>query len=619
MGRIDLPNSDSEKNLPTPSSKVIGGGGLVDSYGKPLEDCDAGIIVPKREIVIPKKVKQALENKKRLASEIENGKVNPRENNNNFGEIYDKKAQSLLKEVPANSVDYQNFKYFLEKFSVDNHESIQHEKDREENFTVNETSLKKFGLPKKVIHELLDFMFCSLAQQKPIEQEVNVDFRRRFLLLRQIYHSFTYINEFPYQEYKEDVLSGLFTGNIDQRILFENIISNFYLDELSIGEGRKIVHYLFQQKELSSDLAQAIFNRFEGLRQEFSQAKDQSLIKPENLRNVPIEELISDKETWYKLALNEADPYREIPNTKLGLELEFKLQGTDQRAHEYINKFIETYQDILFSNGGEILWQDQGVAEIAVGGQNGLAMSRDLLLKIDGLITELEKSPEFVAWGSTHIHVDSYRGMDIDNSLFHFNDYNWDGKGFETKEVPLASPGSVNRYSYILESQTVADQMRIIALLYQQGSEGVTSSQASDYFLNLGSKGKNEVVEGLLLNSAKDYAPEAVPSILRLGAKNRLPYLNEVALAEKINTLPGTTEVIAAIAQVNWMAQKILAEKINTLPGTAEVITTITQTDREAQKILAEKIESILDEDGVREKMTLLDSDAQEIIRSKLD
>ncbi len=396
----------------------------------------------------------------------------------------------------------------------------------------------------------------------------------------------------------------------------------YSINRITLHQAKNICHILDKQKELSSDLVQAIFDRFEDLRSEFFYVEDQLLLKPENLRDVPIEELISDKETWYKLALNEADPYREIPHTKLGLELEFKLQGADQRVHQRINERIETYQDILFSNDGKILWQDQGVAEIAVGGQNGLAMSRDLLLKIDGLITELEKSPEFIAWGSTHIHVDSYRGMDIDNSLFYFNDYNGDGKGFETKEVPLASPGSVNRYSYILESQTVADQMRTIALLYQSGTDTITATQAINYLYDLSSKGKNKAIENMLLYVANDIAPEAIPSILRLGAKNRLPYLNEYALVEKIDTLPGTVEAITAIAQVkDFDTQVHLVEKVGTLPGTVDIITAIAQVKGyDAQNRLAEAIGTLPGTvDVITAIAQLKDYGAQEYLAAKID
>ncbi len=640
-----------------PKPEIIGSGNLVDAQGNVLKNKDLGIIVPDKEIIIPEELQKVQADRERLISEIEEGRINLRIKSNNFNEVYVEKAESFLKEVPSNTESFQNFKYFLEKFSVANHESVQFEKDREENFKKESTSLKEFELPEKVAIELLDFMFGTLESQNATEQEINISASQQSLLLRQIYHTFTYLKNFPYQRYKQNVLAGLVSANLDQRILFKNIISNFYLPDLSIDESKNIIHYLSIQKELSSDLAQAIFNRFEDLRQEFSQSEYQTLIKPESLKNVPIEELISDKKTWRKLALNEVSPYREIPNTKLGLELEFKLQGENQETHQRINKLIEKYQDILFSNGGKVLWQDQDVAEIAIGGRNGLEMSPDLIIKLNDLISELEKQPEFIAWGSNHIHVDAVSGINKDNSLFFFNDYDYDcdGKGFETKEFPLASPGNINAFLYILESETLADQMRVLALLYQQDTDKITADQALNYFTDLGSKGKNEAVENVLLDTAREFAPEALSSILRLGAKNRLPRLNEEFLAEKIDTLPGTVEVIMAVAQIpvdnvqkilvekvkknnieEILAQVISSDKIGTLEkiklqvlfdynlpliGTAEVIATINQEKSFGiQELLINKIDTL---PGTAEVVTAIAQvpyyNIQEMLVEKID
>ncbi len=277
--------------------KMIGGGDLVDAQGNILKNKDLEIIISNKEIIIPEEVKRAQAEKERLISEIKKGGINPKEKNSSFSEIYDEKAENFLKEISVNFKDYQNFKYFLEKFSVVSHESAQFEKDREENFNINTSSLKKFELPENIVIKLLDFLFDALENRNSTEQKINISPNRQSLLLRQIYHTFTYLENFPYSRYKQNVLEAMVSANINQHILFKNIISNFYLFDLNIEESRNIIQYLSHQKELSSDLAQAIFNRFEYLRQEFSQAEDQSLIKPENLRNVSVEELVSDKKT----------------------------------------------------------------------------------------------------------------------------------------------------------------------------------------------------------------------------------------------------------------------------------------------------------------------------------
>ncbi len=166
MGRIDLPNLNSEKSLPTPSSRVIGGSGLLDSYGKPLEDCDAGIIVPKREIVIPKEVRQVSEDRERLASEIEKGKVDIRSNPNgkdkiDLEKIFDSTAAGFRYSFNRNPIAIYR-KLFAYVGFGDANESIQ------ENIRTGTKRTSDDGVMESIAIESIDQSFITIYYHRKI-------------------------------------------------------------------------------------------------------------------------------------------------------------------------------------------------------------------------------------------------------------------------------------------------------------------------------------------------------------------------------------------------------------------------------------------------------------------
>ena len=420
-------------------------------------------------------------------------------------------------------------------------------------------------------------------------------------------------------------------------------------DRISFSDAEKIIQSLEEYNMIASDLAHSLFSRFPNLR---DQVRD---------KNLP---------------LNEVDPYREIPQTKIGIELEFKLRGEDQEQRDFMESIVEKYRDILYINEDRLLWQDWDVAEVAFGGKFGMNITRDFEERVRSFIREVEKHPSFIAWRSIHIHVDAIDNISIDNSLFYFNDFNEDEKGFETKEVPLASPGKVNTHDYILEATTLFDQVRVLGLMYQNE----ITQEAIDFFLEglISGQDRQEIAYKVLSSYVDENSPE-FNSLYRLYQKRAIPRLNDLSFIERIDTLPGTVEVIKASTELKYEALTIYAEKItrdnsfdknfeevtkdlplqkaivlqvvfypersipgtvevveeiagldidiqadiirriNTLPGTVEMVEAITELDFDVQAPALEKINTLPGTVETVEVITELDFDAQVPALEKID
>ncbi len=465
--------------------------------------------------------------------------------------------RSILSSLDKGSEEFKAIQFFLEKFSAVTHETVDAHKDREESLKDLATALKPFYLPQNVADRLVRFLFDHTDPAKDDRAALRPSLRQREMLHRMLYHLHTYLQWYDFTQWKDAMVRNFFLPDPALRTRYGHLLLTKYADALTDGDRERMMRFLAQQGECATDIAQRLLTAYPQVRETLGDTTE-NLTDYYTKQPLPADVDSITLRREIKRARNEADPYREIP-TKVGIELEFKMAGEDQIQSDELRNVLRKYEDILYVNRG-LLWQDQDVAEIAIGGEHGLPLTRELLQKIRALTAEIEQLPAFVSWATNHIHVDARKGVTYNNSLFAFNNYDEDDKGFETKNVPYAyNPDA----PYIFDTQTISDQMIVLGRLYGKTINTLSPEMCTQFFGDLARYGSEQeaTLRALLVASKDD--PAVVPALLRLAERKKLPLLNLAALAERVDAVQSSITLMRLIARMgDWDGQKAIFDKI---------------------------------------------------------